>query len=586
MRWRARAGFFLAGAALLFSFNNCAQTDLNSQADLLSEGPGRDLGPSNQWCKAGRKASDGETQKLAADLMGLTLTSSTPLLILVNNRCLQEKGSPSWLSSLAVNSVAQLSDGETTTVAIRLSNPTMGSDLARVADADPCVERVDLNAKMQMMALPNDPYYSVQQPYLRSVMHDRVVENLYNAANGVNQTIRVAVLDSGFDVNHPDLASLFVKDSAGRIQGLNAIDNTADVLDTGFHGTHVLGLIAAVGNNGIGMSGVMGHNVEVLPIKVSTDGSSVDMSAVINGIRWAADNGAHVINMSLGGPQDRPALREALEYAVERGVFIAVASGNNGKTLTPTFTIYPAMYAKDIRGMIAVGSYDSATNGISGFSNVSSDYVDLLAPGSNGANGILSTVPANLSSTGYARLIGTNPIEGTSMATPIASGAAAMAVALARSRGYDALPDQIETLFDLGSTKISAYSTAAKNGNKLDLKRMTDTIDSASGLNLAGSQDRSLAQGSVSLATQPMGTEVPLAATFQLNVVASASSSPLLNYRWYRNGRLIAGSRLPTLTIKNASPIHSGVYYVEVSAGRTLIRSQSATVQVGNQTCL
>ncbi|GAW92426.1 S8 family serine peptidase, partial [Calderihabitans maritimus] len=235
-------------------------------------------------------------------------------------------------------------------------------------------------------------------------------------------TVKVAVVDTGVDLNHPDL-------QANLVGGYNAINGGSAQDDNG-HGTHVAGIIAAVTNNGIGVAGVA-PQVKIIPVKVLDANGSGYLSDVAEGIRWAADNGADVINLSLGASVDTYTMREAINYAYNKGVVIVAAAGNDYRGTVN----YPA--ANDhVIGVSATDSEDF----LAYFSNIG-PQVDVAAPGLN----ILSTYWYQSSST-YAFL------DGTSMATPFVAGLAA----LIRSQNDSLTPDQVE-----GKIKAAAVDLGA-----------------------------------------------------------------------------------------------------------------------------
>ncbi|MBX2986985.1 MAG: S8 family serine peptidase [Bdellovibrionaceae bacterium] len=574
----------VAMVTLSVAFNNCAKSGMKAMDgfELSSASIGDPLGDPNCKLSPQKARAAKAAQKVVNALSSGTLSQASELLLVIDNNCYNASGGKSWVTRTLKERSLVTSRALTTTTSLVLDQDMPAAELMDAAGNDECILRIDRDLPLQLHALPNDPYYADKQPYLKTIKHNLIVEKLYNAANGINQTIKVAVIDTGIDPNHPDLKNLISRDSQGQIIGLNGMDNSRDVIDSGFHGTHVTGLIAAIANNGIGMSGVMGQNVIIMPVKVSADGQSIKTSAVVNGIRWAADNGAQVINMSLGGPSDMPAMKEAIAYAIDKGVFIAAASGNDGKVLGSQINGYPAMYGVDFEGMISVGSFDAGTGAVSDFSNVSPTYVDLLAPGSNGTTGIVSTVPTNLSTTGYANAIVSDgkqaPIHGTSMASPVAAGAAAMIIGMARSRGYDALPAQVEQMIMKGSPTNSSLNTKANGGRKLDLQTLTAAVDSDTQLDLASATSRTQAKGNVTISQQPQGQKVTAGASFKLSVAKNAASSILVNYQWYKDGVKIGGANQPTLTVANASSAHVGTYKVELTAGLTKVTSANAVI--------
>ncbi|MGF1735083.1 S8 family peptidase [Photobacterium satsumensis] len=209
--------------------------------------------------------------------------------------------------------------------------------------------------------------------------------------------VKVAVLDTGIDIDHPDLKSA-IKDS---------VDLTGDgIEDTNGHGTHCAGIIGARLNN-IGFVGVAPKS-ELLIAKVLNNNGQGANSWVTKGIYWAVENGADIISMSLGGPTSDPDLYKAIQYALYHGVFIICAAGNEGGLGQNTIG-YPARYG----GVITVASHDINGNP-SGFSSQGGE-VDVMAPGSR----IWSTYING----GYKEL------SGTSMATPFVAGLAALITA-------------------------------------------------------------------------------------------------------------------------------------------------------------
>ncbi len=250
------------------------------------------------------------------------------------------------------------------------------------------------------------------------------------------QGVIVAVVDTGVDYTHPDLdATIWTNpgeipgdgiDNDGNgfiddVRGWDFVNNDNNPMDDDSHGTHVAGTIAAE-NNGIGNTGVA-YNAKIMPVKVlgPNGGSS---TAVAAGIRYAANNGAKVINLSLGGGSTSSAITEAIRYAVEtKGATVVIAAGNSGGS-QPTF---PASLTNTWG--ISVGAVDR-TSRLASFSNRAGqqtvDYV--VAPGVS----VLSTTPNNTYSS----------YSGTSMATPHVAGV----VALMLSANPSLTPVQVEQL--------------------------------------------------------------------------------------------------------------------------------------------
>jgi subtilisin family serine protease len=246
------------------------------------------------------------------------------------------------------------------------------------------------------------------------LLHIRAPE-AWDIATGV-AGVAVAVVDTGADLDHPDLA-------AGLGQGWNALAPGQPPEDDHGHGTHVAGIIAASGDNAQDIAGVA-WGCTILPVKVLDGaGQSVGVS-VAQGIVWAARN-AQIINCSLQGPVDDLAIRTAVDFARSRGVLVVVAMGNFG--WGEDRPSYPAAYARDFDNVVAVGAVDKAHRrsvwSSTGSSNTGS-WIGVVAPGTN----IVSLKAGG----------GTISLSGTSMACPHVTGAAA----LLRSRAGQLSPQQ------------------------------------------------------------------------------------------------------------------------------------------------
>jgi len=207
----------------------------------------------------------------------------------------------------------------------------------------------------------------------------------------------VAVVDSGSG-QHPDLAENLLPGRS--FFGLVETPDGNDI-DTSGHGSHVAGIIAAVANNGIGGSGVA-PNAKILPIKVLDQAGSGDARDVAAGVRYAADNGAKVINLSLGGAAESSSLSQAIAYANDKGALVVAAAGNGGASDKPK---WPA--SLDLT--LAVTAVDQSNNATS--FDQRGDYIDIAAPGAN----VVSTAKGD-----YVTL------SGTSMAAGFVAGAAAL----------------------------------------------------------------------------------------------------------------------------------------------------------------
>ncbi|MBT2756780.1 peptidase S8 [Mesobacillus foraminis] len=209
-----------------------------------------------------------------------------------------------------------------------------------------------------------------------------------------DRSVKIAIVDTGVQLNHPDLANKL-------LAGYDFVnqDNVPD--DGNGHGTHVAGIAAAVTNNSRGIAGVA-PLASIMPVRVLDNSGSGTLSNIANGIIFAANQGAHVINLSLGSTQGAITLQNAIDYAWNKGAVLVAAAGNSGVN-TPN---YPAYY----NNVIAVASTDPDDRK-SPFSNYGR-WVEVAAPGTD----ILSTYTGSY----YAYL------SGTSMASPHVAGLAAL----------------------------------------------------------------------------------------------------------------------------------------------------------------
>ncbi|MHA6483748.1 S8 family peptidase [Paenibacillus sp. strain BS8-2] len=229
--------------------------------------------------------------------------------------------------------------------------------------------------------IPNDTLYSQYQWNLPSIG----AEHGWAVSKG-DEGVIIAVLDTGVQSNHPDLSDKL-------ISGTNIIDSSASPNDDVGHGTHVAGIIGASVNNGEGVAGVSWYN-KIMPVKVLDSSGAGSTYSVAQGIIWAVDHGAKVINMSLGNYAQADFLHDAIKYAYERDVVLIAASGNDN-TDRPG---YPAAYPEVFAVAATTNNKEKAS-----FSNYG-DYIDVAAPGDS----IASTYPGSQ----YAAL------SGTSMASP------------------------------------------------------------------------------------------------------------------------------------------------------------------------
>ncbi len=337
------------------------------------------------------------------------------------------------------------------------------------------------------LVAPNDPYYSSSW-----AMQNTGASTAWDISTG--DSVTVAVIDTGFALQHEDLVNSWATnpgetgttssggtcwtgtpadkstngcddDNNGYVddwRGWNFVNTTNNPqagttssggVDAISHGTSVAGLIGATTNNGIGVSSY-NWNTKVMPLQALDDNGDGYTSSVAAAIYYAVDNGADIINMSLGGPAADPAMQTAANYAYANNVVVIAAAGNCGTTgdagcagYTAPRVMYPAMN----QHVIAVGATNQ-TNTRASFSSYG-PKVDVVAPGSGSIiSPLIDTrnVPYNYTDA-YS-----GSLYGTSFASPIVSGVAA----LIRSLRPASTVDDIVALLDATATKLPAMNGA------------------------------------------------------------------------------------------------------------------------------
>lgn len=225
------------------------------------------------------------------------------------------------------------------------------------------VKHVEKDQPVYLMGegLPDDAMLSNQKPWMDQI-------NLLNAwqlLDNQKSSLKVAVIDSGIDLTHQDL-------KPNLIDGVNLVNENQSVQDLDGHGTKVAGLIGAVTNNQIGIASPA-RGVSIMPIKVTENGTG-NLSAVVEGIRYAIDHDADVINLSLGNYNNSFALRTIIEEAAAKDILMVGAAGNDNDSAV----VFPAAYPE----VIAVASVETGSDEKADFSNYGS-LVDIAAPGTD-----------------------------------------------------------------------------------------------------------------------------------------------------------------------------------------------------------
>lgn len=419
----------------------------------------------------------------------VTVPAGSELAFIADNSCLNS-GPQGFFSQVALASNEFHRDLPTQAYRVTLGRDYTDVELGALADQDSCVSGVSWNHKYKLQAY-NDAG-RLQQSHLNAIKADESYPYFYNSSGGMERTganlILVAVVDTGVDWQHPDLYDNLWKHSLGIGIDITTLGGTIsydpqDISGIG-HGTHVSGLIAAVTDNAVGVAGAMPFRVQVMPIKLfAVDGQgelTTTSQHFANAIRFAWENGAKVINLSVGniapGPLTDSIAEQAVNLAVQNGAVVVTVIGNadggaqgalvNGTTLSSI----PGMYSSR-PGVLGVGSYDTQTGLKSQFSHYSTTFAEIGAPGADlNTSGIFSTLPRSLSS--YGRL------AGTSQSAPLVSAAAALAMAILKdATNVFPSPQEVERLILASAEKNAALAPFFKEGNKLDLHRLAQRIN-------------------------------------------------------------------------------------------------------------
>ncbi|MBU4439570.1 MAG: S8 family serine peptidase [Acetobacterium sp.] len=317
---------------------------------------------------------------------------------------------------------------------IEVSEGTNVEALMADLEQNPNVLAVDKNDKIEVTALPNDPYVVNGSAW----QFQRIgADQTWNQVSNTDPVV-VAVIDTGLNVNHPDLIG-------NTVAGYDFVTGQESVVDLAGHGTAVSGCIAAVTNNGIGTAGISGMaNIKIAPYRAGGEFSGdtqLDVAYICAALLKAAERpDVKVINMSFGGYGTFPTLAAAVNEAVKAGKIVVASSGNEGESWSSRVGqySYPASYDH----VISVGA-TTKDNTRSSFSQYN-DRVDLCAPGQS----VLTT----------ARSGGYEYASGTSFSSPIVAGACAVLMAADTSLNADKVETILkDTALDLGTVGSDPY---------------------------------------------------------------------------------------------------------------------------------
>ena len=296
--------------------------------------------------------------------------------------------------------------------------PSNGSEQAVIEQLmrNPNIKYAEVDRLVAPSFVPNDPYFGIESHL--SVIGAGAAWDMSRGAG-----VTIAILDSGVDSTHPDLAGQL-------LPGYNFYDNNGNTADVNGHGTAVAGTAAAAINNGQGVAGIAGQ-AKILPVRISGADGWAYVSTIAQGLTWAADHGARVANCSYEGLADSAAIQSAAAYMKAKGGLVVVSAGNSGtnQPIAPTTTMIPV----------------SATDNNDNFASWSSsgNYVAMSAPGS-----VWTTSRGG----NYQQW------NGTSFSSPLVAGVVALMMSANPALDAPALENLLfKTSVDLGNPGRDSY---------------------------------------------------------------------------------------------------------------------------------
>ncbi len=410
-------------------------------------------------------------------------------------------------------------------------------EVMRELKKDPRLKYVELDMAVTHDAVVSDPSYSsswalpkIQTPFA------------WDNANGSGVTI--AILDTGVDSMHPDLAP-------NMVPGWNTYDNNADTSDVYGHGTKVAGTAAMAANNSIGSAGVA-WGAKIMPVRISApDGNVAYWSTVAQGIYWAADHGAKVVNISYSGVSGSSTVQSAAQYLRNKGGVVVVSAGNTGGLLgyaaSDSMLVAAATDSNDLRA--SWSSYGS--------------YVDISAPGVN--------IYTTLRGGGYGN------VSGTSFSSPIVAATAALMI----SANNNLSPVDIEqilksTAADLGTADYDDYYGAGRIDAAKAVLAAQSIIKTSTSLDT---------QAPTILITSPVGSKVAGSVPVDVNY---SDNVGVTRVELYVSGQKFAtDDNAPFAFAWDTSALMDGAYtlvaYAYDAAGNTGI-SPTVSVTIGSDT--
>ena len=396
---------------------------------------------------------------------------------------------------------------------------------------------IEPNTYCYATAVPNDPYYSYQWHFDNTVTDGIHMEAAWNITSG-DPGVIIGILDSGVayeTYRHGRDRFYQAPDLAGTtfVSGYDFINNDSHANDDDGHGTHVCGTIAQTTNNGVGVAGIA-YNCAIMPVKVLDETGSGTAASLANGLYFAADNGADVVNMSLSWPpgyNPGSTVENAIAYAYSHGVTLVASSGNDNVNQV----CYPAAYDTYV---IAVGAtrYDEQ---IAYYSNTGSS-LDIVAPGGD--------VTVDQNNDGYPdgvlqQTFDNNPasfdyyfFQGTSMAAPHVAGVAGLVIANGTTG-----PDNVREALQNSADDLGASGWDSEYGHGL--------LNAYAALNYGGTQPNT---PPVADAGGPYYGTVGVPITFDGTDSSDPDGDPIVSYEWNFGDGSTGSGATPTHTYSEA----------------------------------
>jgi thermitase len=395
------------------------------------------------------------------------------------------------------------------------------------------------------LVVPNDPDYS-QEWHLQTIQ----APSAWDVTTG-SSSVPIAMIDSGVDPTHPDLASKL-------IPGWSFLTGTADTHDVLGHGTETAGTAAAIGNNAAGVAGVAWQN-PIMPLVVLNSSDYASYSNIANAIMYAADHGVRIVNISIGGTSASSTMQTAVNYAWNKGTVVFAAAGNYASS-TP---IYPA----GCTNVVAVGATDSNDN-LASFSNYGS-YIDLTAPGVN----IMTTTAGS----GYGG------VSGTSFSSPIAAGVAALVL----SRNPSLSAQQLVTLLEQNSDDLGApgydqiFGWGRVNASRAVAAAGGGTFTPAPSVTISSPAPSSTIQAAVTVqGNASASTSLSSVQLLVDGVLTSTTTTPSFAFNW--NSTTVANGPHKLTVIANEASGVSGQASVPVSVNNLTPDTTPPSVGISN----